>query len=161
MLRMIAVEVNEHEIKLDTEYRPEDIEEYLKISKKLSESNINPLNKIWRFRHRTFKNLKELTEVCLNSQDKIIDKLEDTLNKLEIIEEINFKKKYIQLHRDVPDEIIIRLFKDMPTFWHLEIRRGSSTWRNISNFAENYFGSKSVEELYEISDKYFDEVKSE
>lgn len=161
MIRVIAVEANEHEIRLDTKYNPEDIKEYLKISKKLYQNDIFPLNKVWKFHNRTFKNLEELAEVSLNSQEKTIDELEDTMSKLGIIEEINFKKKYIQLHKDIPNEIVIRLFKYMPTFWHLEIRRGSSTWRNISNFAENYFGSKSVEELYKISKKYLDEVESE
>lgn len=157
MFKVNAVAISDDTIMLDSDYDVKRVGTYLEISKEIAKRGINPIDKKWVFKNKTFSNISEMLMEGLNNGLEKISKLEKDVDTLEVIQELNFDKGYIEIHKEVPTEILINGFRALPTLWHLEIRKGTKTWKNISEFAKEYFGKMSVRQLKEMSKNYIEE----
>jgi len=157
MFEIKTVSVNKTSLEFDSDYKPELVPAYLELAKTIAKKGINPINKEWIFKNKSFKNLMEMSMAGLRNFVEEGQKLKKDIEHLEIIEEINFEKGYIKLHKDVPNEILIDSFRALPTFWHLMIIKGDKTWQNISQFAVEYFASQTPEQLKELTREYWEE----
>lgn len=155
--KVIAILVINNTIKIGDVYHPEDFQTYLNVAKEMTKNGVNPLEKEWIFEDKSFKNFIELSKTNLDGLFEEGLKLKNDVQSLEIIEEINFEKGYIKLHKDVPDDVLIDTFRAIPTFWHLNIIKGDKTWQNIGDYATEYFALRSVQELKDLTKKYFNE----
>ena len=157
MFEIKTVTINETSLEFDSDYKPELVSRYLDLAKTMVKKGINPIDKEWIFKNKSFKNLIEMSMVGLRSSIESEQKLEKDIEYLEIIEELSFEKGYIKVHKDVPNEILIDVFRAIPTFWHLMIIRGDKTWQNISQFAVEYFASQTPDQLKELTREYWEE----
>ena len=157
MFEVKTVAINKTSLEFDSEFDPKLVPAYLDLAKKMAKKGINPIDKEWIFKNESFKNLIEMSMEGLRNSVEEEQRLTNDIEHLEIIEELNFEKGYIRLHKGVPNEILIDTFRDIPTFWHLMIIRGDKTWQNISQFAVEYFGSQTPDQLNELTKEYWEE----
>ena len=157
MFEIKTVAVTKTTLEFDSDYKPELVPAYLDLAKTMAKKGINPIDKEWIFKNKSFKNLMEMSMAGLRNFVEEEQKLKKDIEHLEIIEELNFEKGYIKVHKDVPDEILIGTFRAIPTFWHLKIIKGNVAWENISMFARIYFGSQTPNELKELTKEYLEE----
>lgn len=157
MFEVKTVAISETSIEFDSDYKPESVSTYLDLAKTMLKKGINPIDKEWVFKNKSFKNLVEMSMAGLRNFVEEGQKLEEDTKHLEIIEELNFEKGYIKIHEDVPNGLLINTFRIIPTFWHLKIIKGNKTWQNISQFAVECFASKTPNELKELTKKYWEE----
>lgn len=161
MFEVKTVSINETSLEFDSDYKPELVPTYLDLAKTMVKKGINPINKEWIFKNKSFKNLMEMSMAGLRNFVEEEQKLKKDIEHLEIIEELNFEKGYIRLHKDVPNEVIIDTFRALPTLWHFQIIIGRKTWTNISDFAKEHFGNLSSEKLKKLTMKYMKEGEEE
>lgn len=157
MFEVKTVAISKTSLEFDSDYKPELVSAYLDLAKTMSKKGINPIDKEWIFKNKSFKNLLEIAMEGLRSAIESEQKLKKDIEHLEIIEELSFEKGYIKVHKDVPNEILIDAFRAIPTFWHLKIIKGNIAWENISMFARGYFASKTPNELKELTKEYLEE----
>ena len=157
MFEVKTVAVTKTTLEFDSEFEPKLVPAYLDLAKTMSKKGINPIDKEWIFKNKSFKNLMEMSMEGLRSSIEAEQKLKKDIEHLDIIEELSFEKGYIKLHKDVPDKILIDTFRVIPTFWHLKIIKGNVAWENISMFARIYFASKNPNELKELTKEYLEE----
>jgi hypothetical protein len=92
MFEVKTVALNETSLEFDSDYEPELAPAYLDLAKKMAKKGINPINKEWIFKNKSFKNLMEMSMAGLRNFVEEEQKLKKDIEHLKIIEELNFKK---------------------------------------------------------------------